>query len=146
MKTIRRRRPEVEGLESMMLLSGAAGAAVPAAVSGPIALTGSDHGTYTTKGFVSMSKGSGSISPLGHVTDKGSASLAVGEGTDTLSAKRGKLFVDLRVVGRTATGYSETYTIAGGTKEYAGATGSGHAQLSFIPTSTTHGKFTTIYG
>jgi len=133
-----RRRPEVELLESMTLLSG-----VAVAFPHPLVLTGSDHGTYQVKATGTTTKGSGSVSPLGHVTTSGK-SISGGVGTVTLTSKAGKLFLTehLRLSGIGS--FSGTFTIAGGTKAFAGETGSGTIH-STVSGSATHGKYTITY-
>ncbi len=108
-------------------------------------------------------KGSGSISPLGHVTGSGlnTTSLApmvmsvlppgspattsglnvlgpAGSGSLTLTAKIGKVFVSISEVTLTGKGYAGEYTITGGTKAYAGETGSGNILITYP----INGKFT----
>lgn len=143
MRAMKRRRPEFECLESMRLLSGVGGAAADAVVPNPLHLAGSVHGTYHVKGIVSTSKGSGSISPLGHVTESGKSLFLAGTGSDTMSTKQGKLFVDLSVR-PLGSAFAGTYTIVGGTKAYAGETGSGNVLVTLVGTST-HGKYTSTY-
>jgi hypothetical protein len=75
MRKTLRRRPEVESLKSMTLLS-------------VLVLTGSDHGTYSVKGTETATKGSGSVGPLGHVTTVGK-SVSGGVGTVTLTGQDG---------------------------------------------------------
>ncbi len=125
-----RRHPEVEALESMMLLS-------------TLALTGSDHGTYTVKATGTTTKGSGSVSPLGHVTTSGK-SIGGGAGEVTLTSKMGKVFLTDHLKLSGIGSFSGTFTINGGTKAFAGDTGSGKVQSTFIG-SPTHGKYTITY-
>src|SRR5947209_7150962 len=95
------RRPEVERLESMTLLSGMAGmahqAAAPVTFPHPLSLTGTVSGTLKTKGAGSSSvKASGALSPLGQVKLSGGVS---GNGTTgevgnlTVTTKQGKLLI-----------------------------------------------------
>jgi len=143
MGKIFKRRPEVERLESMTLLSGMAAAAHSAAIPNPLHLTGSVHGTYQLEGTGSTSKASGSISPLGHITDSGSVSHIDGLGTVTMTAKQGKVFLDLKLR-PSGIGFGGTYTITGGTKAFAAETGSGHVQIT--PSgSVSHGHLMVTY-
>jgi len=130
MRKTMRRRPEVEALESMMLLS-------------TLVLSGSDHGTYQIKGTEETTKGSGSVSPLGHVTTAGK-SIGVGAGAVTLTSKTGKLFLTDHLTLSGIGSFSGTFTITGGTKAFAGDTGSGKLQSAFSG-SATHGKYTLTY-
>jgi hypothetical protein len=132
-------RPEVEPLESMMLLSG-----MTAALPNPLALQGTEHGTFQLKGTNSVSKASGSITPLGQVRDTGSVSHVTGLGNVTMTSKEGKLYVDLKMM-PSASGYEGTYTIVGGTKSLANETGSGTVQVAVTSTGK-HGTFSITYG
>jgi hypothetical protein len=143
MRKALQRRPGFEALESMTLLSGLAGAVVFTAAPNPIHLTGSIQMGLQRH---PAEKGSGTISPLGHVTASGNA-LALaslylsGSESLTLTTKTGKVFVSVR--GQTPAGYGAAgeYTITGGTKVYAGETGSGNIQMTF----TGPGKYTVIF-
>jgi hypothetical protein len=137
MQTARRRRAAVELLESRWLLSGAGGGTV----ANPLTLSGTVHGTYHVHGGVSTTQATGSISPLGHVSDKGSSTLT--SGSETISAKQGKLFISLDVK-QILGGFSGTYKLTGGTKSLAGETGSGHVQVS-VDGSLIKGSYTTTY-
>ena len=143
MRKALQRRPGFEALESKTLLSGLAGAAVSAAAPNPIHLSGSIRIEITRH---AAEKGSGSIGPLGHVTASGNALSLVslftsGSESLTLTTKTGKVFVSVR--GQTPAGYGAAgeYTITGGTKVYAGETGSGNIQMTF----TGPGKYTVIF-
>jgi hypothetical protein len=134
MRKTLQRRPGFEALESMTLLSGLAGVAVSTAAPHPIHLTGSIE--IKLPGAHPAEKGSGSISPLGHVTESGDGMFFSGwadSETLTLKAKTGKVFVFMN-------GVKGEYTITGGTKAYAGATGSGNVQITELNTPTL--KFT----
>jgi hypothetical protein len=139
------RRPEFETLESMTLLSGLAGVAVSAPDPKIIHLAGTLGLAIEVQHHHVVSlfeKGAGSIHPLGHVTEKGDTDLLGFSETATLTlrAKNGKLFVS---IGPSSDWGSETleYTITGGTKAYAGATGSGSFQSSLLG----NGKFTVTF-
>jgi hypothetical protein len=152
MRKTLQRRPGFEALESMTLLSGLAGAAVSTAAPNPIHLTGSISGTHTTStshayagseffGLGSWSKvertvwkGSGSISPLGHVT----AYWALFPNVLTLRGKQGGVAVSLAGK-RTATGFVGTYTL-----EARSETGSGNFQMTWTRTAP-QGRFTAIF-
>ena len=143
-----RRRPGFESLESMTLLSGLAGAAVP----NPIHLTGSISGVY--KPTLPDVHGAGSISPLGHVKVVGQLSSWPAVGpldyvSLTLTTKTGKTFVDAQNdLSLTATHdgevFVDTYTISGGTKAYQGETGSGTVLIR-LTGSQWSGKFTAVF-
>lgn len=123
-------RPEVELLESMTLLS-------------TLVLTGSHSGTYQLKRAVLTTKGSGTISPLGHITDS-SKSVDGGPGAVTIVSKKGKVFLT-EILKPTGDGtFSGTYTITGGTKAFAGDTGSGEIEVSFIGKAS-RGKYDITY-
>jgi hypothetical protein len=127
-------RPDIEALESMTLLSGIAGASLPAvaalkaaaAVPNPLDLAGSIHGAFKANatGGGSARNASGSVQPLGRLTFTGSLSAGDAGTLTGTSTKLGKLFVMFQVTpaGQSLTG---TYTITGGTKSLAGETGSG---------------------
>jgi hypothetical protein len=151
-----------EALESMTLLSGSVAFAFPDSNPAPlpIHLTGSISEIYTTKKFSGLSfgtwalltfpvtKGSGSISPLGDVTESGEPALTqvylkaetgmvsfvISRPTDEWPGRSTirKFFAH---AGNVITG---EYTIGGGTGAYAGATGSGNMQITTLG----HDKFT----
>jgi hypothetical protein len=143
MRKKRERCLEVESLESMTLLSGMAGAAYKAAVPNPLHLVGSIHGTVTmmkSTGSTSVNA-SGNLTPIGKVTFTGKlppASVTATTGNLNLTTKQGKLSLGL-----TITGLSGTYTITGGTKAYAGETGSGSFAATLI--SAKSGKFSATF-
>jgi hypothetical protein len=124
MKKSLRCRPEVESLESMMLLS-----AMPHAVPNPLVLIGTERGTYQLRGTNSVSKAAGLISPLGQVKDSGITSHITGLGNVTMTTKQGKLFVELKLRA-SGSEYTGTYTITGGTKALVGETGTGTVQVT----------------
>jgi hypothetical protein len=151
MRSLKHRRPEVEALETMTLLSGMAGEALPAVaalkatpvVPHPLVLAGSIHGTFKLKGGEVTINASGSFGSFGKVTFTGSLALATAtseNGTLTAtSTKLGKLFVTLHET-LSGTSASGTYTITGGTKAFAGETGSGVVSSTF-----TASKFTSTF-
>src|SRR5262245_33067420 len=133
------RRPELESLETMVLLSGVSvlrhsGVAVLVArepqSSGPILLSGTARGTFRSgrgAGAPTSFSAKGSIGPLGKATLKGSLQFHVANptGSVTLSVKnKGKLFASLSTQGL---GSPVFYTITGGTGAFAGDSGSGEA-------------------
>ncbi len=146
-KLSRRRRPELETLESVTLLStlGPAPAVHAPAVHAPVvhveatrkptppaappvvALHGTIHttGKLTGPSTVSVS-GSGNLGSVGTASVKLTANLASPPSSVTLSARKGRLILaestPLLISGN---GGSTTYTIVGGTGSYAHATGSG---------------------
>jgi hypothetical protein len=133
------RRPEVETLETMVLLSG--GAAIP----NPLHLTGTDHGTYKVTAAGPTSKGSGSLSPIGKVTASSTEAASGGDNKSvTLTARQGKLFLTENFHSTGLGLYAGTYTITGGTKSFAHETGSGSVQATLIG-SLTRGSVTTTY-
>ena len=155
-RTRLRRRPELESLETVVLLSGISGAAANVAreplAGGPIVLSGIASGTYkTTKiGEPTTFSEKGVISPLGKATIKGSIDyLEVNPtGTVTLTGvgkKHGKVFASVSTAGPYSPVY---YTITGATGEYAGDTGSGVALVSSAPAKgkgPAHGKVTITF-
>ena len=79
MRKTMRMRPDMETLESMMLLS-------------TLVLSGSHRGTYQIRGTDLTTKGSGSVRPLGRVSVK-SSSMVGGPGFITLTGKKGACFL-----------------------------------------------------
>jgi hypothetical protein len=145
MRKTLQRRPGFEALESITLLSGLAGAAVSTAAPNPIHLSGLIRIEATLQSVrmaikrnlpSSAEKGSGSISPLGHVTESGDTWLLglSPSATLTLNARAGKVFVS---IGAPLGSDTLQYAITGGTKAYAGATGFGNFQFAVLG----HGKF-----
>lgn len=134
-----RLRPGVESLETMVLLSTAAAplhpvaqpaalvSVEPAAKAAPVvALRGTIKGTGTFNGTSLTLQGSGNLGKVGPVTLRAGGSLLDPPSTVTLNTRRGKLIlaaVDSPSI--LGTNGSSRYTITGGTKAYAGATGSG---------------------
>jgi hypothetical protein len=151
-KTLRR-RPEVEALESMTLLSGMAGAVHEAAtaVPNPLNLTGSVHGFVTAKSPSAPTgtvNASGTVSPVGKVSIAGKVALASVSGTPqalALTTPKGKLILSASLTGSAATGFSGTYTIVGGTKSLAGETGHGALTVILTPKTLKTGKFTATF-
>ena len=154
MKRTRSRRPHVEELESIALLSVGATGPVSAIVSASRHrsshhhLAGSASGTWTTQpgipdvGATQDLVGIGKLKGLGHVHVQGSLHLAGfiqsghADGTIDLTNTHGS--VTLALTGPTQTGFSGppksfTYTIASRTGLYQGWHGSG--QLNFHETS-----------
>jgi hypothetical protein len=167
MRKTKQRRPGFEALESMTLLSGLMGAAAATAAPNPIHLTGSMT-IGTSIHLLKMAlmqhslnpaeKGSGSISPLGHVTGSGNglspfalATSGVSSGSITLTAKTGKVFVSISGLTPVDNGFGPSpqttiiaagqFKITGGTSAYAGETGTGTIQIT-VPV---RGKFTAIF-
>jgi hypothetical protein len=133
MRKLKQRRPEVEALEAVLLLSGMAGVHGTAAAPNPLHLTGALHGTFKSRAGGGSFKGTGSLSPIGHVTVTGSATTGTEAGNTgalKLSNKQGQTLVSLSGTSTGATSFSGTYTVAGGTKAYAGETGSGSVTLT----------------
>jgi hypothetical protein len=150
-----RRRPEVESLESMVLLSGlsmverpgvAALVARQAQINSSTPLSGTATGTYTERrGAPIHFSAKGSFSSLGNSTLKGTLNLSTGNasGKVTISVKKqGKVFANLTEAG---VGSPVLYTITGGTGKLAGASGSGEAFFTVgvgRGRGTSHGMFT----
>jgi hypothetical protein len=131
MRKIVRRRPEFEALESLRLLSGIA-AAGSATAPGALQLSGSLRGITATKGSPTFNV-SGALSPIGHVTAAGHGSIASvtsANGSYSLLTRLGRVFVGTDVASIGKRSFAGEYTIQGGTKSYAGATGSGHFRVS----------------
>ena len=135
MKKSTRIRPVVESLESMMLLSTAIGdlhphALAPAQVQAeapqPLPLKGTLKGTGTISGTSGTASGSGNLGSVGTASFKVSGSATDLPSSVTLTTKKGNLYLTASssIVGAGA-GASTTYTITGGTKAYADATGTG---------------------
>ena len=163
MKQALQRRCGFEALESMTLLSVAVFASDSTPAPLPIHLTGSISEIYTTKTSYGESfgtlasltfpvtKGSGSISPLGDVKESGEPALT----QVYLKAETGMVsFVISRPTdkwpGRSTTRkffehagnvITGEYTIGAGTGAYAGATGSGNIQITTLG----HDKFTETF-
>jgi len=154
-----RRRLEFESLESMLMLSGIAGAGHHAAAvllakeaqsTTTILLQGTVKGTYhyaTALGGVSLFTAKGSLTPVGSVTLNGSINytLATPGGTMTISTKHGKIKADL---GTERLSNRVSYNITGGTGKYVGASGSGEAVFTAVPTKgkgPAHGKLTITF-
>lgn len=136
------RSPKLEALESKLLLSGSSdlhsqpGAALAAAVeksATSIVLLGTLKGTYheaSGNPYEYTLSEKGSLTPIGKATMKGSISYVTLRGSVTISGKHGKITADL------ATKLLSTvvdYTITGGTKQYAGASGRGVTVFTTVP-------------
>jgi hypothetical protein len=136
-----RRRPEVEGLEAMTLLSGGMAAMAHQAVEvaakkpvfpNPIHLVGTLNGTLTQSAKGNSIKVSGKITPVGKVSFTGPQPptlLTGGVSNLVVPGKLGKVFVSLNLT-PSGTSLSGTYTIVGGTKALAGETGSGNVTVA----------------
>ena len=141
MKKSTRIRPVVESLESMMLLSTAVAhlhplaqpvahivtaEATKAVAPVTVALHGTIKGTGKINGTSAALSGSGNLGSVGATTFKVNANLLNPPTSITLASKKGNLYLTSAspLVGAGTSG-STTYTITGGTKAYAHATGSG---------------------
>jgi hypothetical protein len=148
------RRPEVESLESMVLLSGLSIAQRPGAAalvaheaqtSSPVQISGTAKGTYAAGRAVGAPvhfSAKGSLTPVGRATLTGTLQLATASpsGTLTISVKKqGKVFASLTTAGL---GSPVFYTITGGTGTLAGESGSGEALVTTVPTGRGRGRFT----
>ena len=149
-----KRRLEFESLESMQLLSGV-GETVPHAMvldaaaqvhRAPVEdvalnLSGTIRGTFRVagRGTAASFSGRGPVSPVGKAQLKGNIDLGGSGGQLTLNfRKRGKVFAS--VTGGTAAG-GYTYQITGGTRTFAGDTGTGVAFVNILSPGRTHGRF-----
>lgn len=123
----------------------------PAAISGAatdaaVALSGVEKGTYRVPGggATAIFSGKGKVRPLGTATVSGTLDLAVESTTGQLTisdGSHGKLYASVKVLG---SGPDYTYQITGGTKSFAGDTGSGVVTTELVPTgqgATPHGRF-----
>jgi hypothetical protein len=152
MKPSRRKRPQLEALEAMTLLSAAmpqTTALVAAsshklhlALSGSIGGPSSSAVTNPDVGASFSLDGSGRVAPLGQVSSTGSLHLtgfiATGHATGTLTLRNAKGTVTLALTGPSQPGFSGppsslSYTVTGGTGLYAKATGRGTATLAVTP-------------
>ena len=150
MKKSTRIRPVLESLESMMLLSTAmahahavtqpaahvalvqATTATVSAESTTVVLHGTIKGTGKISGTSLAVNGSGKLGQVGTATLKASGSLANPPSSLTLATKKGNLYLASSTTPLiSGTSGSTTYTITGGTKLYADATGSGSASATF---------------
>jgi hypothetical protein len=137
-----RRRPELESLESIALLSGISTVAHPGVaalvgrlpqVSKSIALSGTVKGTFKpgnspTAPFTFSAKGT--VNHLGQVTSTGSLyfdNVYLPYGTMTVTTSHGKINVKLQE--KVPSG-PFIATINGGTKTYLGASGTGTSHLT----------------
>jgi hypothetical protein len=149
-----RRRPEVETLESMTLLSGitvaaehpVAALAKTPSFPNPLILNGTLHGTLTAKGSSELLKASGNLKPIGKVSFSGSepaSTTGVLPSTLVVPVKTAKLFMslNLKTTGTTATG---TYNVTGGTKFLANERGSGNLTVTLLSISSPV-KFTATF-
>jgi hypothetical protein len=156
MRKLFHRRPEVEPLESLALLSGLTGTAhtpleamvSKVALPNPLHLSGSVHGTIRMNSGATSStfSGSGSLSPIGKVTASGGANItgSNGSGNLSLSGKQGKLNISFNVQ-TSGQGGSGTYTIINGTKGLAGENGSGTITIT-LSTTASRGSFNATFG
>ena len=152
-----RRRPEVENLESLTLLSSMVGKAHHAAAAlvatpgtplpNPLHLSGGANGSYQLRGGSDTARinGSGSMGPIGKVRLSGVVTLdgeSSGGGNLNVSNRRGRL--TLVITSPTAVGeqgFSATYVIVGGTGSLAGETGSGSFVATLRPNGASRGSF-----
>lgn len=146
MKKSTRIRPVVESLESMMLLSTAVANLHHLAVAAPAAhvthvvsaestvtLAGTLKGTGKISGTTATVSGSGNLGKVGTTTFKLKVDALAPPSSVTLSTKKGNLYLaaDSALISTGSTSGSTTYSITGGTKAYANATGSGTVTASY---------------
>jgi hypothetical protein len=156
MRQTLQRRCGFEAIESMTLLSGLVAAPVSNPAPLPIHLTGSISEIYNIKtvfatgdlgaggnALFPVTKGSGSISPLGAVTEKGepaltsvwlkaengAVSVVINQPTDEWPEHRSAILKFFEHAGNVLTG---EFTLGGGGGAYAGATGSGNIQITTL--------------
>ena len=142
MKKSTRIRPVVESLESMMLLSTAVAHVQPhvqptahvvhAEATTAVALHGTLKGTGKIHGTSAALSGSGNLGKVGSASFKVNANLVNPPSNITLTTRKGNLYLTSAspLVGAGTSG-STTYSITGGTKAYAHATGAGSVSGSF---------------
>jgi len=138
MRKTMRRRPEVETLESMTLLSGVAAVAHQVVALTSVELLGTVKGALSAGGTL---KGTGSLSPVGKITFSGHQTIGAVEGSETLSSKHGKISLTTTVLSIGGGSFRGNYTITGGTKSYTGASGEGPLDSTF-----TGKKFVATFG
>ena len=156
----RKRHPEVESLEAMELLSGAAAAVSHDVASHQTAMVRSSHqmvgdvavnlsgsivGTYRVVhgGPDATFTGKGSLAPVGKAQAQGKIAYGTSGGGGELTLKLGRRgTIIASVVGETAAG-TYRYQIDGGTKTFAGDSGSGLAVVDILSSNRakTAGKF-----
>jgi hypothetical protein len=155
-------RPQVEGLESMTLLSGLATtvhAAASAMVSTPVqavALSGTARGSYVSRqsnpdvGTTYNFSARGRITPLGQTFDFGSFRTpgfiqnGQTQGRLTLAGPRGTVRLSITEVtpktDDTANVFHFTYTITGGTGRFRHAQGTGTLDVTLTPSTSMAGS------
>jgi hypothetical protein len=154
-----RRRPSVESLESMVLLSGLSAAtrhAAPALLTKLPAASSVTNVSGTVEGkmtygpgpvYVNSYKGTGAVSPLGHATVKGSYAVSVSgstyqaTGTFTLTTSKGNIVVDTFKSAKVNSGNGPTsMTVTKGTKHFKGIVGSGSGSFLTLSPPGLHGR------
>jgi hypothetical protein len=132
------RRPEVEALESMTLLSGMAGHGVEALAKAPtfpnpLDVTGTLNGTIQTKGTKQVLTAKGNLIPIGKVSftqTEHITTLAGGLPDLVIPHGPAKLFLSIQVTSASGSTVSGNYTVTGGTKFLTGEMGSGHVTVA----------------
>lgn len=137
-----RRRPTVESLESMTLLSTVTAGMLHAAKAPPVivaptpavvVLSGTIHASGKVTGAgTGTASGSGNLGKVGTASFKVSIDLKNPPSAVTLTTKHGKLYLagDNTLFTGSTSGTSH-YTITGGTGSYLHATGSGNVSGSY---------------
>jgi len=131
-----RRRPEVESLESMMLLSTFVHAEAhtsrpPVVVSSQVTLRGTIHAKGNLTGDTLTIAGSGNLGKVGNASFNLNTSLLAPTSTATLSTRGGR--INLVANNGSVFGSNSgtiTYTIQGGSGSHASAFGSGTIHVS----------------
>jgi hypothetical protein len=152
-----RRRPELESLETMVLLSGISalehhGAAAMVAretqAGSVITLSGTAKGTFKAAGTSDNFLAKGSISPLGKISLKGTVNFAASTGSLIIAStgrKHGKITASLTPNGPQN---PVSYTITSASGIFASDTGSAEAVFSTVAAKgkgPAHGKVTITF-
>jgi len=145
MKKAMKRRPEVEGLETMTLLSGVAGTVHEAVkIPNPVHLVGTIKGSFTATSATTgaIKNLSGTLRPFGHISGRKTIPISLANGSQnlTLTSPAGNLTFSINLQGTPQTGFLGTYTVVSGTKALRGESGSGNLAVGLTPT-----KFTATF-
>jgi hypothetical protein len=131
MKRSTRRRPELESLEPLVLLSHAP---TPTPARPVVSLVGTIHASGKLNSQVVSVSGSGDLGPVGKVSLKYFADVLVPSASVTLKGKHGKIIlVGDSLLPPGSNSGTIHYRVIGGTNSYGGATGSGEATVTVDP-------------